>query len=276
MAKKDAETQLESPVEKASEWPKICYDRDVPNEYQPRHAFLERSILQQLTEANGTLRLRNLDPNEHDPARAAIILSKMWEKGHILTCRFLDGSTIQREKVEKKAKIWEQYANIKIQVTDQKNSDIRISFSADRGSWSAVGADALIEQYFPKYQPTMNFGWLKDDTDDKEYQRVVVHEFGHALGLIHEHQSPAEKLKWNKETVYTYFSGPPNFWSKDDIDHNILEKYSSEGLKFTTFDKASIMLYQFPAELFKNHVGTPLNFELSEKDKAFITALYPQ
>ncbi len=27
----------------------------------------------------------------------------------------------------------------------------------------------------------MNFGWLEDDTDDEEYRRVVLHEFGHAL-----------------------------------------------------------------------------------------------
>ena len=34
----------------------------------------------------------------------------------------------------------------------------------------------------------MNFGWLKDDTDAVEYERVVVHEFGDALGAIYEHQ----------------------------------------------------------------------------------------
>lgn len=33
----------------------------------------------------------------------------------------------------------------------------------------------------------MHFGWLRDDTDDVEWRRVVVHEFGHALGAIHEH-----------------------------------------------------------------------------------------
>ena len=58
-----------------------------------------------------------------------------------------------------------------------------IPMLADPGSWSAVGTDALIERYFPPYQPTMNFGWLKDDTDDQEYERVVVHEFGHVLGF---------------------------------------------------------------------------------------------
>ena len=41
-------------------------------------------------------------------------------------------------------------------------------------------------------------------------------------------------------------------------------------------DCDSIMLYQFPAELFIDHEGTPLNTKLSNKDKAFIAHLYPR
>ena len=92
----------------------------------------------------------------------------------------------------------------------------------------------------------MNFGRLKEDTDDAEYERVVVHEFGHALGCIHEHQKPNEHLKCNKKTVYKYFSGPPNYWSKEELDQNILEKYSPKGITATLFDRKSGMLYQFP------------------------------
>jgi len=104
---------------------------------------------------------------------------------------------------------------------------------------------------------------------------VVVHEFGHALGCIHEHQSPTEDLKWNADAVYQAFSGPPNYWSKDEIDHNILQKYSPEGISATSFDTDSIMLYQFDGSLFTDGVGTPLNTHLSDKDKGMIAQMYP-
>jgi hypothetical protein len=47
----------------------------------------------------------------------------------------------------------------------------------------------------------MNYGWLTSATDEAEYRRVVLHEFGHARGLTHEHQSPAMNIPWNRPTV---------------------------------------------------------------------------
>ena len=121
----------------------------------------------------------------------------------------------------------------------------------------------------------MNYGWLEDDTIDDEYERVVVHEFGHALGCIHEHQQPNEDLKWDADAVYKYFSGSPNFWSKNEIDSNVLQKYSKNGISATPFDEDSIMLYQFPDYLFTDHKGTPNNIQLSAQDEQMIKTMYP-
>lgn len=207
-------------------------------------------------------------------ARMAIIDNRKWEAGHKLTCRFLDGDKSQQEKVVAKAKMWEKYADIHIDFGSDPAAEIRISFVADSGSWSAIGQDCKVSSYFHKNAPTMNFGWLRDDTKDEEYERVVVHEFGHALGCIHEHQQPNEHLLWDTKAVYAEFSGPPNNWSKADIDSNILQKYSPEGISATRFDRKSIMLYQFDASLFTNHKATPLNFELSKEDKIMIGQMY--
>lgn len=59
------------------------------------------------------------------------------------------------------------------------------------GSWSYIGTDA---SRIPLESFSMNLGFVDRPT--------VLHEFGHALGLIHEHQSPFEGgFKWNKEEV---------------------------------------------------------------------------
>jgi hypothetical protein len=277
----------------------ICFDRIVPSNYQPAAATTHRiaisnyvSALRQKTAQLGVAPPANATLFQHvnsiqklgtlsasDPvlvARMAVIDLKKWDNGRTLRCRFLDGDDFQQGKVKDNADIWRDYANITFSFVTDPDAEIRISFQADPGSWSAVGTDCLITDYFPQYQPTMNFGWLRDDTADEEYERVVVHEFGHALGCIHEHQSPNENLQWNVNAVYAAFSGPPNYWSKDDIDHNILQKYSPDGISATRFDMNSIMLYQFDGSLFVDGKGTPQNTQLSDQDKLMIAQMYPK
>ena len=220
--------------------------------------------------------MQDLDASTVHVARMALISVKKWPKAKKVRCRFLDGSATQKAKVQAQAKTWEKFANVQLVFGNDSQSEVRISFKADPGSWSAVGTDCLVKKYFPTDEPTMNFGWLADDTAATEYRRVVVHEFGHAIGCIHEHQSPTEQLKWDKAAVYAAFSGPPNNWSKAEIDSNILQKYSPKGIAASVFDRDSIMLYQFDASLFLDHKATPENTKLSTLDKSFIRQMYPK
>jgi hypothetical protein len=75
---------------------RICMDRIVPEHAAPGRTMMERA-------------LRELDPNVASlPMRMAMPMFKKWPNGHEINCRFLDGSPIQRKKVEDKAHIWEQ------------------------------------------------------------------------------------------------------------------------------------------------------------------------
>lgn len=257
--------------------PHICVDRVVPPEYSPERAQAERAVLELAGPSAGRGNALSMSASGVIPRlEAAIVNLKKWPNGTALRCKFLDGGPAQRKKVQAKAALWEQYANIRFKFVAAGDAEIRISFAADPGSWSAVGTDALIRSYFPKYQPTMNYGWLRADTDDEECERVVLHEFGHALGLIHEHQSPRASLRWDTAAVYRAFSGPPNFWSKDQIDFNVLQKYDPAGITASRFDDKSIMLYQFDGSLFLDRKPTPTNFQLSARDKKFIASMYPK
>lgn len=241
---------------------RLCIDRVFP----AKHQNLAQEIAIKANPDN--------DPTRRPPAKMALTSGKMWAPGETLRIRFLDGTSAMHTKVIRAAKPWEEHANIFFDFGDHPNAQIRISFSADLGSWSAVGTDALVEPWFPAHQPTMNFGWLKEGTDDEEYSRVVLHEFGHALGCIHEHQSPGAKIKWKKEAVYAAFSGPPGWWTPEEIEHNVFERYDQATTQFSAFDPTSIMIYPIPAELTEDGKGIAIASTLSATDIDFIKRYY--
>jgi serralysin len=250
---------------------RICFERIVPEELDP-----EVNTRRNLRRLMVTRESRTLNADDvANVARIALINSKKWPTGAVLKCRFLDGGLKMRRGVEAVAHQWEQHAKIKFKFVSSGTADIRISFFADAGSWSAVGRDATNTSYFPLHQPTMNYGWLRDSTPAAEYSRVVLHEFGHALGCIHEHQQPKFDRVWNKQAVLKYFQGPPNFWSPADIEHNVLAKYSPKGITATQFDPKSIMLYAFDGALFSDGKGpTNNNTKLSAYDIQLIKSMY--
>ena len=250
----------------------ICVDRVIPLRLKAAAA----ALAVQENPANGPRGLRMMAGASAHPVKMALFTGKRWKPGRTLGIRFLDGSKTQRSQTEHFAKTWQQYASIKMKFDAGSQAEVRISFQADPGSWSAVGTDCLLRDAFPAAEPTMNFGWLRDDTEEQEYRRVVLHEFGHALAAIHEHQNPRGGIRWNTKAVYAYFSGPPNNWSKEEIDFNILQKYSVDQLNATEFDLQSIMLYSFPPELIQGGRPTPNNTDLSGGDKKFIAKMYPK
>jgi hypothetical protein len=75
--------------------------------------------------------------------------------------------------------------------------------------------------------------------------------------------------------VYKYFAGPPNFWSKEEVDVNVVSKYSVDQLNASKFDPNSIMLYQFDGALIKGGKPTKFNTKMSAGDKRFIKKQYP-
>jgi hypothetical protein len=103
----------------------------------------------------------------------------------------------------------------------------------------------------------------------------MLHEFGHVLGLIHEHQNPNANIPWNTNLVEKELSGPPNFWDEETIRYNIFRKYPSDVLgEYRDFDPKSIMAYFFaPAWTRGLDMGNAT--ELSPSDKALVSRIYP-
>jgi hypothetical protein len=207
------------------------------------------------------------------PLSLALHKSKFWRTGTKLRVKFSGGgSKFVRERVAYYAQQWEPYANIDFRFVadDDPDAEIRVSFTPDGNSWSYVGTDNLRIQ---KDKPTMNFGWFNDQTAENEFSRTTIHEFGHALGCVHEHQSPKANIDWDLDKLYARFAAQG--WDKAKVDAQIVNRLTTAQAEATLFDINSIMMYFFPGELVKSRVGSPVNYVLSTTDKAMISTIYP-
>jgi pre-peptidase/astacin (peptidase family M12A) len=225
--------------------PKVCIDRVLPTA---------------LTRPQRTIRLRGR-------TRAIAPIGKTWMNGTPLRVRFLGGSSSEQALVREQAGWWTAVANLTFSFGTAPDAEIRIAFDPDDGAWSYIGTDC---KHIPFDQPTMNLGFLDGGT--------AAHEFGHAIGLAHEHQNPAGGIEWKESVVLHDLAGPPNNWDEDTIRHNVLEKYRVDQVNGTAFDPKSIMLYFFPGSWTVSGVGTEANEVLSAVDQSFIAGakMYPR
>ncbi len=225
--------------------PHICFDKLLPTEIGRPQAT--RML------AGG--RVRAVSPKR-----------KQWVNGSTITIRFMGGTQQQQDMVMQFAPQWTEHANLHFEFTSDPRAKIRVSFDANDGAWSYVGTDNLS---IPLHAATLNLGW--------QDEAVILHEFGHMIGLGHEHQNPDGGIEWNEEAVIRDLSGPPNFWDEATIRHNVLNKYSADQVNGTDFDPESIMLYAFPDSWTENIGGTRENDELSILDRLFVKSeeMYP-
>ncbi len=205
----------------------------------------------------------------------ALFTKKLWKPGRVLRVRFLGGNPELQQKVAAVAQQWSQFANIRFDFGNDPAAEIRVAFIPGKGSWSAVGTDSLGFLGVLTNRPTMNFGWLTNASSAEEISRVVLHEFGHALGCIHEHLSPASGIKFNVPEVFKYFK-KTNGWDEATTRFNVLDRYGTDKVtQFTEFDPKSIMVYAIPKELTLDGFEVRSNTSLSDTDKKFIGTVYP-
>jgi hypothetical protein len=193
----------------------------------------------------------------------------------------------------------------------QYSADIRVSFDQS-GFFSLVGTDSINgcigapEQKVGgrPCQRSLNLGGFVVQRPSN-WQGVVRHEFLHALAFQHAHQNargPCEaEFRWEDDDgyepttdargaygkdaagrspgIYTYLAGPPNYWSRTKVDHN-LRRIEGAEVTLGAFDRSSIMLYRFPDHFYKKTPSdcAPLSdgISLSEGDKRGLRLLYPQ
>jgi len=200
-----------------------------------------------------------------DLRRAVGAKGKFWPTGYVFKIGFVGPTTVELiSQTKKYAQDWTNYANVEFTYPASGPYDIRISFYPSSGAWSYVGTDC---KSIAQSKATMNLGWMGRD--------VVQHEFGHALGLYHEHQNPEGGICWNEAQVIRDLSGPPNNWSTSTIRSNVLNKFSPAAVITTAFDRSSVMCYPIPSSWTCNNVAIPGGKQISTFDADFIAIRYP-
>ena len=193
-----------------------------------------------------------------------------WPIGSEIIVRFLDGPNPMNARVQEIASEWMTYANIKfnfIKDSDKRavqSSDVRVTFrteaeakqkKTDNGHWSLLGTyRGSKKNPVPLTEPTMNIDrgslqtdWRANLPRGKYGYGTVLHEFGHAIGLEHEHLRPDRTIQFNELAAYDYYLREDD-WDADEVKAQVTKTVSGM-VGSLQFDPYSVMMYGFPAEI---------------------------
>jgi len=216
----------------------------------------------------------------HEQRRAVAHKAYLWARDHsapagvwcFVDVSFLGGEDWQQLRVAQivtGAGGWNRACGVQFRFGDNQRAPVRIAFERG-GSWSHPGNYGVNGPY---NQPTMNFGWLFEGTAEREWRRVVLHEFGHALALQHTHEQPGVPIPWDYPKVYEYF-WRTNRWGREMVDGQVLTPLASE-VAITSPYGPSIMSYRIPAEILTDPAwATEQVVELTAGDVGIAQMLY--
>ncbi len=178
---------------------------------------------------------------------------------------------------------WSSVTCLEFSQTSFRAADIRVSFQPGRGHYSLVGTDSRMARNQPRFfsgisalNESLNLDPNSLLGNVTESRRVALHEFGHAVGMLHEQFHKLDKIDWIESRVYAHFFMRYG-WNRSKTKSNVLDVAGQVGVDQTADrDGTSIMHYWFPESLHRNGDAVPKepNDALSVTDKEFMRKQY--
>lgn len=235
--------------------------------------------------ANATYRLRQKlqPPQAMKPRKKRSVAdhSVFWRPGQTLRISFIGTPCPWLKKaIFDTACQWLKYANLTFELLDNNvnEAEIRIQTDVQEGvNFSFLGNQALEVD-----GATMALG-VK--LSDPLFESYVLHEFGHALGMEHEHQHPQANIPWDldalRQLLAVLLVDDAN--NPDDLDELIEEDLATQflplpdnsDLLILPYDSQSIMHYRIRQKLTHHGFKRSHNLKISKKDKRFMHLVYP-
>ncbi|WP_200959418.1 M12 family metallopeptidase [Hydrogenophaga sp. Root209] len=231
--------------------------------------------------------------------------SEKWKVGITLkVCFHSGGGEAAKRRIEQIASQWSKYGSIYFDFGKapgfnfcdyNDGAQIRISFR-QKGYFSLIGNQALLSDR--KNAVTMGLQDLdtgRYPIEGEKFKSIVIHEFGHAIGLAHEHQHPAVDCypQFNIEAIMREYD-----WKEDKVITNLrmlqVSRVTTAGnfymmgldAKDVSYefsndpDMDSVMRYHLREEDFKKPPGScydpTMNSEPSKGDQDAIARAYPR
>lgn len=246
-----------------------CTIKELPEDKHLEAAHTAISI----NPANKPLVLARKSHPELTPAFLAGLTSKLWpSSGITLGVYFMDtNDPTLKARILSHANAWSVFANVKFKEASAALAQIRLARVTGQGYYSYLGTDIL---HVSKNEQTLNLDSFSMNTPDSEYNRVVKHEFGHSLGLVHEHLRGVIIDQLDANATIADFMATQG-WSREEVIAQVLTPVPETQLTANSPDVHSIMCYMISARDTKNHQPIPGGTDIDDFDKQEIAKIYP-